>query len=163
MRGFLSGPSPSPTLSPIYDGLDVSATSTITSFHSNHDMVSCRIYTDYSSTESSPQHSPVNSQHHNSKIKTTTRSYHTSFGATATNDRSTALEVQNTQWGEAIWRWRCPPLLRVSWTGGSRELGASYRRKDTARCALRPILPRRGSAYHINRTSCDILYSLVCS
>ena len=36
----------SPTLSPVYDGLDVSVTSNITRFHRNHsyDMVSRRIY-----------------------------------------------------------------------------------------------------------------------
>ena len=44
MRGVLLVPSSSPTLSPIYDGLDVSVTSNITSFHLDYDMVSRRIY-----------------------------------------------------------------------------------------------------------------------
>ena len=44
MRGVLLVPSSSPTLSPIFDGLDVSVTSNITRFHLNHDMVSRRIY-----------------------------------------------------------------------------------------------------------------------
>ena len=47
MRGVLLVPSSSPTLSPIYDDLDVSGTSNefnITWFHLNHDMVSRRIY-----------------------------------------------------------------------------------------------------------------------
>ena len=44
MRSVLLVPSSSPTLPPIYDGLDVSVTSTITWFHLNHDMVSRRIY-----------------------------------------------------------------------------------------------------------------------
>ena len=44
MRGFLLVPSSSPTLLPIYDGLDVSVTSNITWFHLNHDTVSRRIY-----------------------------------------------------------------------------------------------------------------------
>ena len=44
MSGVLLVPSSSPTLSPIYDGLDVSVTSNITWFNLNHDMVSCRIY-----------------------------------------------------------------------------------------------------------------------
>ena len=37
-------PSSSPTLLPIYDGLDVNVTSNVTWFHLNHDMVSRRIY-----------------------------------------------------------------------------------------------------------------------
>ena len=40
MRGVLLITSTSPTLSPIYDGLDVNVTSNITWFHLNHDMVS---------------------------------------------------------------------------------------------------------------------------
>ena len=44
MRGFLLLPSSSPTLSSIYDGLDVSVTSNITWFCLNLDMVSRRIY-----------------------------------------------------------------------------------------------------------------------
>ena len=44
MRGVLHVPSSSPTLPPIYDGLDVSLTSNITWFHLNHDMVSRRIH-----------------------------------------------------------------------------------------------------------------------
>ena len=43
IRGFLLVPSPSPTLSPIYDVLDVSVTSNSAWFHINHDMVSRRI------------------------------------------------------------------------------------------------------------------------
>ena len=42
--GVLLVPSSSPTLSPIYDGLDVNVTSIVTWFHLNHDMVSRRIY-----------------------------------------------------------------------------------------------------------------------
>ena len=44
MRGVLLIPSSSPTLSPIYDSLDVSVTSNITRFHLNDDMVTRRIY-----------------------------------------------------------------------------------------------------------------------
>ena len=44
MRGVLLVPSSPPTLPPIYDDLDVSVTSSITWFHLNHDMLSCRIY-----------------------------------------------------------------------------------------------------------------------
>ena len=44
MRGVLLVPSSSPTLPPIYDGLDVNVTSNVTWFHVNHDMVSRRIY-----------------------------------------------------------------------------------------------------------------------
>ena len=44
MRGLLLVPSSSPTLSPIYDGLDVSVTSNITWFRLNHDIVSRGIY-----------------------------------------------------------------------------------------------------------------------
>ena len=44
MRGVRIVPSPSPTLSPIYDGLDVGVTFNITWFYLNHDMVSRRIY-----------------------------------------------------------------------------------------------------------------------
>ena len=44
MWGVLPVPSSSPTLSPIYDGLDVNVTSNVTWFHLNHDMVSRRIY-----------------------------------------------------------------------------------------------------------------------
>ena len=44
MWGVLIVPSSSPTLSPIYDGLDVNVTCTVTWFHLNHDMVSRRIY-----------------------------------------------------------------------------------------------------------------------
>ena len=36
---------PSPTLKPIYDDLDVTVTYNITWFHPSHDMVPCRIYT----------------------------------------------------------------------------------------------------------------------
>ena len=43
-RGALLVASSSPTLSPIYDGLDVSVTLNITWFHLNQDMVSRRIY-----------------------------------------------------------------------------------------------------------------------
>ena len=41
--GVLLVPSSSPTLSPIYDGLDVNVTYNVTWFHLNHDMVSRRI------------------------------------------------------------------------------------------------------------------------
>ena len=46
MWGVLLVPSSSPssTLSPIYDGLDVNVTYNVTWFHLNHDMVSRRIY-----------------------------------------------------------------------------------------------------------------------
>ena len=44
MWGVLLVPSSSPTLSPIYDGVDVNVTSHVTWFHLNHDMVSRRIY-----------------------------------------------------------------------------------------------------------------------
>ena len=44
MRGVLLSPASSPTLPPIYDGLDMSVTSNVTSIHFNHDMVSRRIY-----------------------------------------------------------------------------------------------------------------------
>ena len=44
MRGVLLVPSSSPTLPPVYDGLDVSVTSNIMWFHLNHDMISRRIY-----------------------------------------------------------------------------------------------------------------------
>ena len=44
MRGVLPEPSQSLTLAPIYDGLDMTVTSTVTWFHPNHYMVSCRIY-----------------------------------------------------------------------------------------------------------------------
>ena len=43
MWGVLLVPSSSPTLSPIYDGVDVNVTSNVTWFHLNHDMVSRRI------------------------------------------------------------------------------------------------------------------------
>ena len=43
MWGVLLVPSSSPTLSPIYDGLDVNVTSTVTRFHLSHDMVSRQI------------------------------------------------------------------------------------------------------------------------
>ena len=42
--GVLLVPSSSPTLSPIYDGLDVNVTSNVTWFHLNDDIVSRRIY-----------------------------------------------------------------------------------------------------------------------
>ena len=45
MWGVLLVPSSSPTLSLIYDGLDVNVTCNVTWFHLNHDMVSHRIYT----------------------------------------------------------------------------------------------------------------------
>ena len=44
MWGVLLIPSSSPTLSPIYDGLEVKVTSNVTWFHLNHNMVSRRIY-----------------------------------------------------------------------------------------------------------------------
>ena len=44
MWGVLIVPSSSPTLWPIYDGLDVNVTSDITWFHLNHEMASRRIY-----------------------------------------------------------------------------------------------------------------------
>ena len=44
MWGVLLVPSSSPTLSPIYDGVDVNVTSNATWFHLDHDMVSRRIY-----------------------------------------------------------------------------------------------------------------------
>ena len=44
MWGVLLVPSSSPTLSPIYDGLDVNVTSNVTWFHLNHGMVSRQIY-----------------------------------------------------------------------------------------------------------------------
>ena len=44
MWGVLLVPSSSPTLSPIYDGLDVNVASKVTWFHLNHDMASRRIY-----------------------------------------------------------------------------------------------------------------------
>ena len=44
MWGVLLVPSSSPTLSPIYDGLDVNVASNVTWFRLNHDMVSRRIY-----------------------------------------------------------------------------------------------------------------------
>ena len=44
MWGVLLVPSSSPSLSPIYDGLDVNVTSNVTWFHLDHDMVSHRIY-----------------------------------------------------------------------------------------------------------------------
>ena len=44
MWGVLLIPSSSPTLWPVYDGVDVNVTSNITWFHLNHDMVSRRIY-----------------------------------------------------------------------------------------------------------------------
>ena len=42
--GALLVPSSSPTLWPMYDGLDVNMTSSVTWFHLKHDMVSRRIY-----------------------------------------------------------------------------------------------------------------------
>ena len=44
MRAVLLVPSSSPTVSPIYDGLDVNVTSNVTWFHLNHDLVSRRTY-----------------------------------------------------------------------------------------------------------------------
>ena len=44
MWGVLLVPSSPPTLCPIYDGLDVNVTSTVTKFHVKHDVVSRRIY-----------------------------------------------------------------------------------------------------------------------
>ena len=44
MWGVLLVPSSSPTLWPIYDGLGLKVTFTVTWFHLNHDMVSRRIY-----------------------------------------------------------------------------------------------------------------------
>ena len=44
MWGVLLVPSSSPTLSPIYDGVDLKVTSSVTWIHLNHDMVSRRIY-----------------------------------------------------------------------------------------------------------------------
>ena len=44
MWGVLLVPSSSPTLSPIYDGLDVNVASNVTWFRLNHDMVSRRMY-----------------------------------------------------------------------------------------------------------------------
>ena len=44
MWGVLLVPSSSPTLSPVYDGVDVNVTSNVTWFHLNHDMLSRRIY-----------------------------------------------------------------------------------------------------------------------
>ena len=44
MWGVLLVPSSSPTLSPIYDGLDVNVTSNVTWFHLINDMVSRRTY-----------------------------------------------------------------------------------------------------------------------
>ena len=44
MWDVLLVPSLSPTLWPIYDGIGVNVTSTVTWFHLNHDMVSRRIY-----------------------------------------------------------------------------------------------------------------------
>ena len=44
MWGVLLVPSSSPTLSPMYDGLDVNVTSNVTWFQLNHDMASRRIY-----------------------------------------------------------------------------------------------------------------------
>ena len=45
MRGVLLVPSSSPTLWPMYDGVDLNVTSSsVTWFHLNHDMVSRRIY-----------------------------------------------------------------------------------------------------------------------
>ena len=44
MWDVLLVPSSSPTLSPIYDGVDVNVTSNVTWFHLNHDMASRRIY-----------------------------------------------------------------------------------------------------------------------
>ena len=44
MWGVLLVPSSSPTLSPIFNGLDVNVTSNVTWFHLNHIMVSRRIY-----------------------------------------------------------------------------------------------------------------------
>ena len=44
VRGVLLDPSPPLVLSPIYDGLDLNVTFTITWFYPNHEMVSCRIY-----------------------------------------------------------------------------------------------------------------------
>ena len=57
MWGVLLVPSSSPTLSAIYDGLDVNVTSNVTWFHVNHDMVSRRICSiNYPSTEVTPLH-----------------------------------------------------------------------------------------------------------
>ena len=58
MWGFLLVPSSSPTLPPIYDGLDVNVTSNVTWFNLNHDMVSRRIYISYPSTEGTPLQDP---------------------------------------------------------------------------------------------------------
>ena len=44
MWGVLLVPSSSPTLSPIYDGLDVNVASNVTWFHLKNYMVSRRIY-----------------------------------------------------------------------------------------------------------------------
>ena len=44
MRGVLLVPSSSPTLPPIFDGLDANVTSNITWFHLNYDMASRQIY-----------------------------------------------------------------------------------------------------------------------
>ena len=44
MWGVLLVSSSSPTLSPVYEGLDVNMTSHVTWFHLNHDTVSRRIY-----------------------------------------------------------------------------------------------------------------------
>ena len=55
MRGVLLVPSSSPTLSPTYDGLDVSVTSNITWFHLNHGMVNVESI-NYPSTEGTPLH-----------------------------------------------------------------------------------------------------------
>ena len=57
MWGVLLVPSSSPTLSPIYDGVDVNVTSNVTWFHLDHGMVSRRnLRINYPSTEGAPSH-----------------------------------------------------------------------------------------------------------
>ena len=55
MRGVLLIPSSSPTLSPVYDGLDVNVISNITWFRLNHDTVHVESL-NYPSTEGTPLH-----------------------------------------------------------------------------------------------------------
>ena len=57
MKGVLLIPSSSPTLSPIYDGLDVHVISNITWFHLNPDMTLFHVESiKYPSTEGAPLH-----------------------------------------------------------------------------------------------------------
>ena len=113
MWGVLLVPSSSPTLWPIYDGLDVSVTSTFKWFHLNHDMVLRRIY-------KLQDIQPYDGAHNRESSRKGMYPWHTSSNRPTKTRRARPLSA----------RMRREPKRKVK----TRKLSQKRRREHVSRC-----------------------------